>query len=295
MRYKITKKQFELISEQSDYMTDRRGNALLNSAGVRSDKDYKEVNKTLDDAQKGQLDPHVLMTVTQIATAFIPFVGPFISAGIGLADAGLYYNEGDTKTAGLVGMFSIIPGIGGLVAKMGLGQVAAKTMGEIGKKIGTGSKLSNAEINIVNKVAKNKALLQSEIDKLGKNVTPGLAKQNVKSQLKKQAIKKGTASVATNLGGYGAAGLAYSKGYDQMQKNTPKAKATEENIDWSFVKSAFGSSGSLEDNKKLNAAWDKGWRPGTVVPVEYQTDLFKKNYEEEQKNLSQLAALIGSE
>ena len=41
------------------------------------------------------LDTHTFMTLAQIATAFIPVAGPFISAGIGLADAALYYKEGD--------------------------------------------------------------------------------------------------------------------------------------------------------------------------------------------------------
>ena len=47
---------------------------------------------------------HTVNTVLQIGSAFIPVIGPFISAGIGLADAKKYYDEGDTKTAGLIGM-----------------------------------------------------------------------------------------------------------------------------------------------------------------------------------------------
>ena len=184
------------------------------------------------------VDTHTMMTILQIGTAFIPLVGPFISAGIGLADAAIYYNEGDKKTAGLVGMFSIIPGIGGLASKMGLGKIGAKTMAEICRKLGAGSKLTPIESQIVNKVAKNKQLLQSEIDKLSKIGIKNteMAKQGAKSQLKKQAIKQNVVKTAKPIVGYGAAGAGYSEIYDKT--NTQNQNVDFDKIDLEKISQA---------------------------------------------------------
>lgn len=49
----------QTLNEQSDYMMDRRANALMNATGVRSDKDYKEVEQVINKAQnpyKEQID-----------------------------------------------------------------------------------------------------------------------------------------------------------------------------------------------------------------------------------------------
>ena len=191
------------------------------------------------------IDPHTVNTLLAIGTAFIPFVGPFISAGIGLYDAKMYYDEGDTKTAGLVGLFACIPGIGGLASKLGLAKWTSKALGELGKKISIGSKLLPQEIQVANIIAKNKNLILSEI-----KASPVIAKE-----LAKQTAKQAAKQAVTTVGGYAAAGGAYSKVYDAAQKNTPRVKAESEGMDWAFVKSAFGSSGTEQDNTLLNQAW----------------------------------------
>ena len=239
------------------------------------------------------LDPHVAMTVLQIGTAFIPLVGPFISTGIGLADAYMYYKEGDTKTAGLVGVFSLLPGIGGL-AKLGFGKFSPKVMGEIGRKISMGEKLTVGETQIANKVAQNRTLIQNEINKIGAEAGINVAKQNVKQQVAIQSAANTTKSAGKALAPYVGTGVAYSKGYDYVQSGTPKAKAQEEGLDWAFVKDSFGSSGSEEDNKKLNQAWDKGWRPGQIVPKEFQTEKYLLAYNDEKKKMDELEKLIAA-
>ncbi len=62
-------------------------------------------------------DAHTRNLVLGIATAFIPFVGPFISAGFGMADAKLYWDEGDKTSASLAAVFSLLPGVGGVIPK----------------------------------------------------------------------------------------------------------------------------------------------------------------------------------
>ena len=287
MNYLITKSQLKVIvNEQSDYKIDRQSNAIMNASGIRSKEDYNTVNSVTKKAMEGAtipLDDHTVMTILQIGSAFIPLIGPFISAGIGLADAKMYYDEGDTKTAGLVALFSCIPGVGGLSTKLGLTKWTSKALGELGKKISMGSKLLPQEIQAAKIVAKNKNLILADI-----KASPVIAKQIAKQ------VATTVGKTAATVGGYVAAGGAYSKAYDAAQKNTPRAKAESEGMDWAFVKSAFGSSGTEQDNTLLNQAWTKGWRPGQVLPQGFQTALYQKNYNEEEENIKKLEAMIAS-
>ena len=292
MNYLITKSQLKVIvNEQSDYKFDRQSNAIMNAAGIRSKEDYNTVNSVTKKAMEGAtipLDDHTVMTILQIGSVFIPFIGPFISAGIGLADAKMYYDDGDTKTAGLVALFACIPGVGGLATKLGLTKWTAKALGELGKKISMGSKLLPQEIKVANIVAKNKNLILADI-----KATPVIAKEIAK-QTAKQAAKQTAKQAVTTVGGYAAAGGAYSKVYDAAQKNTPRVKAESEGMDWAFVKSAFGSSGTEQDNTLLNQAWTKGWRPGKIVPQNFQTTVYKDNYNTEIENIKTLNSIVSN-
>ena len=288
MNYLVTESQLKVIvnEQRSDYAVDRQSNAIMNASGIRSKEDYNTVNSLTKKAMEGAtipLDDHTVMTILQIGSTFIPFIGPLLSTGIGLADAALYYKEGDTKTAGLVALFSCIPGVGGLSTKLGLTKWTSKALGELGKKISMGSKLLPQEIQAAKIVAKYKNLILADI-----KASPVIAKE-----LAKQAAKT-LGKTAATVGGYAAAGGAYSKAYDAAQKNTPRAKAESEGMDWAFVKSAFGSSGTEQDNTLLNQAWTKGWRPGQVVPQGFQTALYQKNNNEEQENIKKLEAMIAS-
>jgi len=287
MNYLITKSQLKVIvNEQSDYKIDRQSNAIMNASGIRSKEDYNTVNSVTKKAMEGAtipLDDHTVMTILQIGSAFIPLIGPFISAGIGLADAKMYYDEGDTKTAGLVALFSCIPGVGGLSTKLGLTKWTSKALGELGKKISMGSKLLPQEIQAAKIVAKNKNLILADI-----KASPVIAKQIAKQ------VATTVGKTAATVGGYVAAGGAYSKAYDAAQKNTPRAKSESEGLDWTFVKTAFGSSGTEQDNTLLNQAWTKGWRPGKIVPQNFQTTAYKDNYNNELANIKTLNSIVSN-
>jgi hypothetical protein len=219
MKIVITEDQYKLILEQkSDYAMDRQSNAILHSTGIRNQKDYNTVNSVTKKASDSKLNinKHTAMTILQIGTAFIPLIGPFISAGIGLVDAAMYYNEGDKKTAGLVGVFSMLPGVGGLASKMGLGKWSAKSLGKIGKKISFGSKLTPIESKVANRVAKHKQLIQTEMNKIGKDATIQSGKNAVKKKITKSNVIKGTKKVGSELGTYAAVGYGYDKGYDKI-------------------------------------------------------------------------------
>ena len=291
MNYLITKSQLKVIvNEQSDYKYDRQSNAIMHATGIRSKEDFNTVNSVTKKAMEGAtipLDDHTAMTILQIGSAFIPFIGPLLSTGIGLADAALYYKEGDTKTAGLVALFSCIPGVGGLSTKLGLTKWTSKALGELGKKISMGSKLLPQEIQAAKIVAKNKNLILADI-----KANPVIAKELAKQAAKQ--VAKTLGKTAATVGGYAAAGGAYSKAYDAAQKNTPRAKAESEGLNWAFVKSAFGSSGTEQDNTLLNQAWTKGWRPGKIVPQNFQTTVYKNNYNTEIENIKTLNSIVSN-
>lgn len=165
MKLIIRESQLKKLIEQSDYMMDRRGNALLNATGIRSDKDYKAVNQTIDAAQKGtSIDPHTLMTVLGIGTVFIPVVGPFISAAIGIADAALYYKEGDKNAAGLTAMFSMLPFVKFVPGAKELGSKGMAILAN--KLLKGGANLTKAEVEIVNSVKMFTPKIQEELTKM---------------------------------------------------------------------------------------------------------------------------------
>lgn len=165
MKVIITESQYSLIIEQSDYMMDKRGNALLNATGIRSDKDYKDTNNSINKSQQGvAIDQHTLLTILSIGTAFIPIAGPFISAGIVMGDAALYYKEGDKKSAGITALFSILP----FISKIpGVKQLGSKGMSLIANKLLNGGKnLTKAELEIVNSVKIYEPHIQQELTKM---------------------------------------------------------------------------------------------------------------------------------
>lgn len=238
------------------------------------------------------LDPHTKNTILAMGAAFIPVVGPIISAGIGLYDAKLYWDNGEKKEAGLVALFSILPGIGGLAGKMGLGKWTSKALIEIAKKIGMGSKLSQTEIQVINRITQNRKLIETELAKLGEEGTLQAAKELAKKQIVKTTAINTAKTLGKEFGKFAVTGAAYSKGYDYVKSDDPKVKVSKEGMNWAFVKDAFGSSGSKEDNEKLNLSWDAGWRPGQIVPEKFQLQKYKHNYKQETDNLEELRKLL---
>lgn len=160
------------------------------------------------------IDPHTLAIILGIGSAFIPIIGPFVSAGIGLADAALYAKEGDSKTAGMVAMFSLMPGVGALVGKIpGIKQLGSKGMSALASKLSSGQKITDpVELAVVNGISGNIDLVKTS---LGQNVQ-SLAQQaavrttspNIKQTLTNFA-KSGLTFTAKNVVPYVGAGAGY--------------------------------------------------------------------------------------
>jgi hypothetical protein len=243
------------------------------------------------------IDPHVALPILGIAVAFVPLIGPFLSAGVGLADAALYEKEGDTKTAGMVAMFSLLPGVGSLIPKIpGIKQLGAKGMAALAPKLTKGgSQLTKIESEVVQGISDNLPLVQQELNTYVKKVATEGAKKVANpttGQVLTNLAKQGVVGVTRAVAPFVAAGAAYSKGYDTVQSNTPRIKAEKEGLEWEFVRTTFGSSGSQQDNVLLTKAWDKGWRPGIIVPKEFRTQKYQNELDQEEKNLEQLNGLL---
>jgi len=159
MKYILSERQYDLLVEQ--WWNDPKHPEWKKFAPTDYEKrELKKAETTLNN-----LNPHTIATIAQIGTAFIPFVGPLISAGIGLADAGLYYKEGDKNAAGLTAAFSMIPFVGKLVSKIpGVKELGVKGMAALSTKIAKGSKyFTQAETEIANAVTKYRTEVQQQL------------------------------------------------------------------------------------------------------------------------------------
>jgi hypothetical protein len=177
---------------------------------------WNKSTQTLNKISK--VDAHDVLGVLELGTLFIPVVGPFISAGFGLGNAALYYKEGDTKSAGLFALFSVLPFVGDIPVVKQLGKKGMDLLGQKLIKQGTKSTLTPLETNVLKELNKNKSLIKSEVDKKVKQMannslqkTKGLS-VNTKKNL--NTIAKFGLQSASYLG----TGVVYNKTYDYFDK-----------------------------------------------------------------------------
>lgn len=174
MKYIITERQYAVLLEQPE---SRFGPEQFMSQSERQafrSGDSKKAGEALVSGSKKQMeyihsiDPHTLAMVLGIGSAFIPVIGPFISAGIGLADAALYYKQGDSESAGLVAAFSMIPFAGKILSKIpGVKELGSKGMALLASKLSSGAKnLTKAETEIANAISKYTPQIQEELSKM---------------------------------------------------------------------------------------------------------------------------------
>ncbi len=113
---------------------------------------------------------HTVNHVLQIGSLFIPVIGPLVSAGIGLGDAAVYAKEGKTNEAGVVAIFSLLPGIGAVVNKIpGVKQLGQEGMKALASKILTKAPLNAVEQGVLTGVQANSALIRQEANNVVKN------------------------------------------------------------------------------------------------------------------------------
>jgi len=251
----------------------------------------------------GDITIHDVLFVIEIATAFIPIVGPWISAGVAMVDAGIYASEGDYETAGLYAFLTLIPAIGPIAKKIG-GPVLKKIGGKAGMKkiagkidksgkLKPGQKLTTDEIEVLKSLKNNEAFVKKEVDLYVKQTSATLAKSTTKASIKPALVE-----LAKTGAVYGTASVAYAEVYKKTADSG--ALGTVEYIktkgytkeQWPSLKSAFGSDGTEKQNEMIIKAMKVGWEPGTVVPKEFQTKTYIANLKIEQDGLKKLKEFI---
>ena len=164
---------------------------LIDGVDVAGEKWNREKSKYVTNYEKQEInkattllnnlsniDPHTALTILQIGTAFIPIAGPFISAGIGLVDAGLYYKENQKGSAAVSAIFSLLPFVGKIP---GVKEAGSKIWSTLASKLSSGAKLSQAEISLVNQVASNAPAVQTALKNASEKLSPFLKQiQNLK-------------------------------------------------------------------------------------------------------------------
>jgi hypothetical protein len=172
MKIILTESQFNRILSEQVKATLTPSNQSNQSSSLKPTMNVASgtINPT-----KGSMpvDPHTLMTILAIGTAFIPVAGPFISAGIGLVDAALYYKEGDKTSAGVTAAFSMIPFIGKIP---GVKEFGSKAMAALGSKVAKGIKVFTPdETKILNVIKQNESLVKQGLESASKKL-PTIAK-----------------------------------------------------------------------------------------------------------------------
>ncbi len=165
MKIIISQRQYSIIQEQS---LELKGKTL--SPKYSPPKDF---GKSMSSG-----DVHNMNTILQIVTAFIPYAGPFISAGFGGADAMLYWKEGDKTSAVVVALFSFLPGLSLIPGAKELGK---KGMAKLFSKFIKGEKFTPLEDKVAKELGKESQLIKNEVDKVidltrKSNKTPKVAR-----------------------------------------------------------------------------------------------------------------------
>jgi hypothetical protein len=131
---------------------------------------------------------HNVNQVLQIGSAFIPVIGPFISAGIGLVDASMYSNEGKKGEAGVAAFFALLPGIGTVISKIpGVKQLGQKGMQALASKLLTKAPLNAVEQGVISGINLNKELIKQETNSVVKSMA-SKAVAKVRDKVTQKAI-----------------------------------------------------------------------------------------------------------
>jgi hypothetical protein len=182
MKILITESQLGriILSEQPESVMDRRlgiQDRNMKALGMNP-SNTSDVKKYSEDVYGKTFTGHQVAAMLQIGTAFIPVVGPFISAGIGFLEAKSYWDEGDKQSAVLTAIFSSLPLIGSVVSKIpGVKQLGVKGMSLLADKLSKGGKnLSKYEIEVLNYITKEDGLIKKEVTNLA-NKLKGIEKE----------------------------------------------------------------------------------------------------------------------
>ena len=185
MKYVITERQYKIITEQVKKPIAMPSATLTpNPSSNQSSVLQPTMNVVSGRMEVPDISMHTVLAIAGIASAFVPYAGPFLSAGIGLYDAKLYYDEGDTKSAAITAAFSMIPFIGKIP---GVKELGAKGMALLGSKLAKGAAMggkvldkavtfSKSEIKVLNAIKQNEALVKQGLENASTKLSPSVVK-----------------------------------------------------------------------------------------------------------------------
>lgn len=174
------------------YFPDGVYNFMATYYGTTNVSQIKRVLQTTRPACQGggmtAEEGHKLISTLTFVSAFIPFVGPFIAAGLGTADAAILYSQGKKGEAALTAGLSLIPFAAEIPGLKGVGQemfknIAAKTINKI--------PLNAAEIAVVGELNAAKG----EVNTIAKNWIADKTKNPVVKEFAKIAKEKGEEAI----------------------------------------------------------------------------------------------------
>jgi hypothetical protein len=153
---------------------------------LQSDSGSINIGSKINDTQKSTNWSHsdsieMVTNTIAFASAFIPVVGPFISAGISLGNAAMHWKQGKRKEAAVDALFALIPMLGKIP---GVAKISNSIAKSLGSKLFNGGALSLEELNALKNVTQyDKAISTQILSKL--KTTPGLQKHIVDTTIKK--------------------------------------------------------------------------------------------------------------
>jgi hypothetical protein len=244
-----------------------------------------------------------------------------LSAAVDLADAGIWLSEGNSRMAGLSVLFAFLPfavestsvkavfkdALGD--AKMALKfllacpdfltkSVTTMTMKELFEytKLSLKPEIQAALKAIAENASKLTTMIKNSSARIFSKAEQMFGQTKVADYIvtslnysakgfKKIGVPLVKAGVT--LAGYMEIGSMYNTGVDDYNEVIETPKTVVEKIigknSWELVKNEFGSDGSSGDNLLLKNAVVSGWRPGMLVPIEFQTETYKKRIQTNKK------------
>jgi hypothetical protein len=159
----------------------------------------QSVNKTQTSKNWSNKDnQQLVLNVVALASAFIPVVGPAISAGISLAGAYGQYRQGNNKAAAIELFFAVLPFIGKIP---GMAKVSRAMAGSIKVKLVRGGTMTLQEFNTVKQIIAYDTYISSKVGQYLEKQ----AMNDISKKLLTTAVKKAEAKVVglTGLPTYG--------------------------------------------------------------------------------------------
>jgi hypothetical protein len=209
---------------------------------------------------------HEILQIAALGALVIPIAGPYISLGLDLVDASLYYSEGDNYMAGFSLAFAMIPGAMLLAKIPAVKQIGKKGLIKI-LKLASNPKsvktLSKVEQEAVQQISKNSKWISltaaKEVSKklaklvITKIKLPEFVRMMIKFNIK-NPIKSSILSTGLQIGGitYGWDKLAKIYGINEMgeyvsQPKNPKIEKTKVALEAQFDKNKIKTSKQFEE------------------------------------------------